>query len=64
MAEKRRYLATMDDGHDWHEVVFESQFRAGSKNNENDARTTAIRKHGKIARGWKVTRVQRWFEEC
>ena len=49
-------MAIFDDGHDYHEMEFTSGHRAGSKDNTNEARMTAIRKYSKIAKGWKVCR--------
>ena len=42
----RKYLATFDNGHDYFEVEFESEHRAGSKANAEDARYTMKQKHG------------------
>lgn len=42
----RKYLATFDNGHDYFEVEFESEHRAGSKANAEDARWAMKQKYG------------------
>ena len=43
---EREYIAYTDDGHDFGEFLFDSEHRAGSKANKEDARQEAIRKYG------------------
>lgn len=42
----RKYIATFDNGHDYFTVEFESEHRAGSKANAEDAKYALRRKHG------------------
>lgn len=43
---EREYIAYTDDGHDFGEFLFNSEHRANSKANKEDARKEAIRKYG------------------
>jgi hypothetical protein len=56
----RKYLATFDNGHDYCSVEFESDYRAGSKMNEEDAKNELWRKlGGKTAKYFRLTNVSR-----
>lgn len=45
---ERKYILIYDTGHDYGEMEFDSQFRANSKNNIQDAKNAMRLKKGKI----------------
>lgn len=58
---KRKYWASFDNGHDYFSLEFESEYRAGSKANKEDAMKELRRKYGKsIARGAEIICIYRW----
>lgn len=46
MKNERRYIARLDDGHDYSTIEYYSTHRAGSKANEEDCRREMRRKYG------------------
>ena len=55
----RKYLATFDNGHDYCSIEFESDYRAGSKKNAEDAKSELWRKNGRIAKYFKLINTSR-----
>ena len=60
MRKYRKYIVFYDDGHDFGELVFYSDYRANSRNNLWDARKALIKAYGE-KRGWnlRITNTQR-----
>ena len=57
MKKSRNYMAYCDDGHDFFEIHYTSEHRAGSKANEVDARREYLRKHSK--KHFRIVHVQK-----
>ncbi len=55
---ERKYIATLDDGHDYLSIEFSSEHKAGSKANKDDCKQTMIKRWGyKEAQRWKIMNV-------
>lgn len=55
---KRKYLARLDNGHDFTEVSFMSEHRRNSIDNEQDLRNELYKKWGKSHRAWKIVEIK------
>lgn len=54
----RKYRAIVDDGRDYFEVEFYSEYRANSQKNLEDARQELIKKYRyKHAKNWKIIQI-------
>lgn len=58
MVELKKYRAFLDDGHDYSEIEFYSQYRANSKKNIEDCERAIISKFGyKQYKTLKITQI-------
>lgn len=58
--EKRRYMARLDDGHDYSEVVFESAHRANSRANYDDCKEQLRKMYGRSATSKRIMETFRY----
>lgn len=54
----RKYIATFDTGTDFTCIEYDSEHRARSRANADDARREARRKHGRAAASWLLTHTE------
>lgn len=54
----RTYIAVFDTGTDFTSIEYDSEHRARSKANADDARREARRKHGHAAASWQLTHTE------
>lgn len=56
----KKYIATFDTGTDFTCIEYDSEHRARSRANADDARHEARRKHGRAAAEWRLTHTERY----